>query len=174
MSQWSAQPFFLLHCGLFSVQWKEAAASLQSKPKSQYQALFSTEMLWRFVDFRVSLRPGWENSHLLKEQEKSGVFLLSSIICGGRSVCKYVCLKTEWGEMPQIVLCLWDSSVMSERAVLGSSSTAGSLGFSNTRKSVFSTPTWWFLCCCDSKAGWKLASETGKQGVLQWKKQGSD
>lgn len=112
MSQWSAQPFFLLHCVFFSVKWKEAAASLQSKPKSQYQALFSSEMLWRLIDLRVSLRPGWENSHLLKEQEKSGVFVLSSIICGARSVCACICLKTEWGEGPRV---WWVHKMVKER-----------------------------------------------------------
>lgn len=70
-------------------------------------------------------------------------------------------------------LCLWDLSVVSpqggRRAVLGSLSAAGSLGFRNARKSVFSTPIWWFLCCCGSNTGWELASETGTRGVLQWK-----
>lgn len=50
-------------------------------------------MLQRFVDLRVGLRPSWENSHLLKEQERPGVFFLSSIICGSQeSVCVFV-----WG-----------------------------------------------------------------------------
>lgn len=70
-------------------------------------------------------------------------------------------------------LSLWDLIVVNlqggGRVVLGSLSAAGSLGFSNARNSVFSTPTSWFLCAVAAKQGENQLPKQAHEGFCSEK-----
>lgn len=110
MSQWSAQPFFPPSMCFFSVKWKKAAASLQSKPKSQIFVFY-----WDAVEVcRSSSQPKArlrKQSSPQRTRKVRSIFLVQYYLWGQECVHEFVWRLSEGKSLK--LLCLWDSSMMS-------------------------------------------------------------